>query len=104
MNARLDEDEAAANGLFFACRMSGPLRFVSGYGGPAADAFIARHDPARVLREVAAGRRILARHVRQPGQHPDFCRHDLRVLPCPDMRDLLARWDDHPDYRPEWKP
>ena len=73
---------------------------------------IARHDPARVLREVGAKRRIVDDHA------PDFdfycqadstCKDpndpDLREqMPCRYMRWLAAPYDDHPDYRSEWKP
>jgi hypothetical protein len=72
---------------------------------------IARHDPARVLREVAAMRRIMERH------HDDGCgycagcetstRHSgIRELvpsgECPEKRDLAAIWCDHAEYRGEW--
>jgi Family of unknown function (DUF6221) len=66
---------------------------------------IARHDPARVLREVEAGRRIVARH-RDCGDGMGYCGdggHGGDVL-CPDMADLLVRWADHPDYDESWKP
>jgi Family of unknown function (DUF6221) len=49
--------------------------------------------PARVRREVAALRRILAEH-----DDPTIW-HDMDTL-----RPLAAIWDDHSDYRPEWKP
>lgn len=48
---------------------------------------IARHDPARVLREVEAKRQIL----------------DLPSHTCVTVaRRLALVWSDHPDYRPEW--
>jgi len=53
-------------------------------------AHIARHDPARVLREVEAKRAILAL------QDAD---HDSWFLPL-----LALPYDDHPDYRSEWAP
>jgi hypothetical protein len=62
-------------------------------------------DPARVLREVEAGRRILARH--QPdGFGCQYCADGGHNSDwgCADLADLLARWADHPEYRPEWKP
>lgn len=68
---------------------------------------IGRHDPARVLREAAAGRRILERHRDCVPYGGGLCDHagivDLYAGPCPDMRDLLARWDDHRDYDPAWR-
>ncbi len=46
------------------------------------------HDPARILREVEAKRRILARHARDP-------------WPCHDLPDLASPYADHPDF-PAW--
>ncbi|WP_405662004.1 DUF6221 family protein [Streptomyces sp. NBC_01166] len=46
---------------------------------------VALHDPARVLREIEAKRRILARHARDP-------------WPCHNLRDLASPYTDHPDY------
>ena len=60
--------------------------------------------PARVLREVEAGRKILALHQAEPGQHPDFCGYDLHELPCLTLRLLAAIWSDHPDYHESWRP
>ncbi len=65
--------------------------------------FAARHDPARALREVEAGRRIFERHRSCPsGDGYD----DMWTGPgpCPDLADLLYRWADRPDYDQEWKP
>jgi hypothetical protein len=74
---------------------------------------IARHDPARVLADVAAKRRILARH--KPGDPklfgwaPNWCEGcgyegeagDPRtedIDDCPEIRDLASTWADHEDY------
>lgn len=77
---------------------------------------IARHDPARVLREVAAKRAILDRHMpHQPafgGLACNWCSEDVddrpqiakESWPCPDVRSLAAVWSDHQDYRQEWAP
>ncbi|QNS08326.1 DUF6221 family protein [Streptomyces xanthii] len=46
---------------------------------------VALHDPARILREIEAKRRILARHAREP-------------WPCPNVRDLASPYADHPDF------
>lgn len=51
-------------------------------------AHIARHDPARVLAEVEAKRRMVDEHGN------GTCR-TLRLLALP--------YADHPDYRPEWR-
>jgi Family of unknown function (DUF6221) len=140
LNARLDEDEAAATA---AAASAGPdwhpSSAVTAAGATTivfcgrdddievADTlrrhdeeiapFIARQDPARALREVEAKRAILKRH--RPG-HASYgplegglyCEaassdEDLwyaKRWPCLDLRILAAIWDDHPDYREEWKP
>jgi hypothetical protein len=60
-------------------------------------AHITRHDPARVLREVAAKRAILPAHGRD-NFGCQSCQGDQR---CP-IPFLAAIWSDHPDYRAEW--
>lgn len=65
---------------------------------------IARHDPARVLREVEAKRRILELHVF--GERVcDQCSNDwhTEMRPCLTLRALALPFADHPDYREEWK-
>jgi Family of unknown function (DUF6221) len=84
-----------------------------------------RHNPARVLRQVKSGRKILALH------HPDQeleswywghracaeCKSPWhRIIPhrppteigpetgCPTLQALAAVYDSHPGYRQEWKP
>lgn len=59
--------------------------------------FIARHDPARVLREVEAKRRLVDRYawLREHGDTGGAA----WVLPL-----LAAAYADHPDFRPEWAP
>lgn len=54
---------------------------------------IARHDPARVLRQVAAHRVALSWYL-----------DDDDVVMGPTIRAIAAIWSDHPDYRPEWAP
>lgn len=58
---------------------------------------IVRHDPARVLAEVEAKRRIVDRYawLREHGDTGDAA----WVLPL-----LAAVYATHPDYRPEWAP
>jgi hypothetical protein len=66
---------------------------------------IARHDPARVLREVEAKRALLALH--RPNQVVGIgraCTYCGYLWPCPEARITVSVWSDHPDYRPEWKP
>ncbi|NKR75810.1 hypothetical protein GS492_25035 [Rhodococcus hoagii] len=59
---------------------------------------IARHDPARVLREVEAKRRILdlAGEISRSGA--EFAEQDYRTV----TRALAAVYSDHPDYQPHW--
>jgi len=52
---------------------------------------LAEHDPARVLREAEAKRRILARHAACPPE-------------CLTLRDLVSAWCHRPGYREEWTP
>ena len=75
---------------------------------------IARHDPARVLREVAAKRAILAEHLHvktsgSPGFGCRICHQDRDYGIygegwCGTIRPVAAVFSDHPDYRPEWSP
>jgi hypothetical protein len=79
---------------------------------------IARHDPARTLREVAAKREILEWHYRSLppmdapegleiciGEEGDGDTWEMATpWPCPQIRALAAIWSDNPDYQPEWKP
>lgn len=69
---------------------------------------IVRHDPARVLREVAAKRRLLANH-QDDGDGCDGCglnRLEERMYEvadeCPTLRALASVWSDHPEYLSEW--
>lgn len=71
---------------------------------------VALHDPARVVREVTAKRRVLARHAlspaigdsEMPGDGRNNCRYDGSDWPCPDLLDLALPYAEHPDYRVEW--
>ena len=78
---------------------------------------IARHDPARVLREVEAGRNILAEYSRALA-----AQDRMLASPAGDksvtyewengrvcallnaIRGRAAVWRDHPDYDPAWAP
>ncbi|WP_063817094.1 DUF6221 family protein [Streptomyces hygroscopicus] len=61
---------------------------------------IARHDPARVLAEVDAKRRILHWHLDE--ECCSVCLDDVEG--CPLFRALAAPYADHPDYREAWRP
>jgi hypothetical protein len=79
---------------------------------------IARHDPARVLRDVEAKRAILADHApyncgEPPVQRCTRCASNdaypsgvaiMEVFPCNTVRLLVATWSDHPEYQEGWKP
>ena len=64
---------------------------------------IARHDPARVLREVAAGRALLADYLQAIDDYAEFdvirINHLKRAVKW-----RAAVYSDHPDYRQEWAP
>jgi hypothetical protein len=67
----------------------------------------ARHDPARVLAEVDAKRRIIKAHPWR--REPDWpsgrqCRQCATEHPCNTLRLLALPEAGHPDYRPEWAP
>ena len=129
--ARLDEDEAAARAAMGASdgiwgirgnispRAASTVVTARGEfetGSPDEALHIGFHDPARVLREVEAKRRITALH------HPVFedyvdgdgiergsyqCAEDEPpgspdYWPCRTIRAIAAIYSDHPDYRQEW--
>ncbi|MCY0917030.1 DUF6221 family protein [Streptomyces sp. H27-G5] len=74
---------------------------------PGDQAHIARHDPARVLREVAVKRQLLAihrRYVEEPGQACRGCAGGIAWEACPVVRLLASPYSDRPDYREEWRP
>lgn len=79
---------------------------------------IARHDPSRVLREVAAKRRVLERHDpvevwNNGGKRVAYvecstCAEGVgeRMAvdwPCPELTGMAAIWVDHPDFDPSWR-
>ncbi|MFB4280824.1 DUF6221 family protein [Nonomuraea sp. MTCD27] len=61
-------------------------------------AHIARHDPARVLREVEAKRRLLQAHLGYYGPGED------EGWPVPTPTLLALPYADHKDYREDWRP
>jgi hypothetical protein len=108
--ARLDEDEAAANANVLITRVSAD--------DPQIDRLLQYLlDPGRWLRQVEAGRAILALH--RPGRwnadddpadiHCAECTADedlykAQIWPCPTLRHLAAVYSDHEGYRDEWRP
>ena len=105
IEARLDEDEDLARDLLHGhpgpWRVGGPSEVRDSAGElVVADEYhwnpmphIARHDPARVLRDVAAKRRILG-WANSPAL-PDY--ETGYVLDA-----LAAAYSDHPDWRAQW--
>jgi hypothetical protein len=82
---------------------------------------IARHDPARVLREIEAKRRRLERHTPQMNIGVDSDENDPSTYvpacsicqttvvnpgdwPCEELRDDAAVYADRPGYRAAWRP
>ena len=69
---------------------------------------ITRHDPARVLREVEAKRRIIERYEEysqfDQGTSRDRLFSSLREAYLDACRIHAAVYADHPDYRKEWRP
>jgi len=133
LRARLAEDEQTARAApagpwtyervfsdLSGAVMDGPLisgEHTDGYIDPESAAHIARHDPARVLAEVDAKRRIIDQHVAAVlpgGQVPDviYCPTcngpDWDMYPMPDgcttLRLLALPYAGHEDYREEWRP
>lgn len=98
IEARLAEDESAArkaadfpyDAPSDAPWVSMQLRVRRGVA-MTSDEHFARHDPARVLRQVAATRVALSWYL-----------DDDAVVMGPTIRAIAAIWSDHPDYRPEW--
>jgi hypothetical protein len=74
-------------------------------------AHIARHDPARVLREVEAKRAILGQYeavcaeVREPKSADHLAHARSRQFQLEQVLPLLALpYADHPAYNPAWAP
>jgi hypothetical protein len=100
-----DEDEALAN----AAQMMFPRGVVIGYtAGPDVEAFLACHDPAAVLADIAAKRAILGDEnegaavyaVHERGYWPP----ELTKWADEVIRLLASAYADRAGYRPEWRP
>ena len=104
--ARLDEDEArAAASRSLREKLDDPRRIISGDVRNGAEyAWLETGaDPARVLREVAAKRLMLADHE---GVHRcDWGEHRGGDFgPCKQARLLALPYAGHPDYDEDWAP
>lgn len=136
ITARLDEDAAAAKAVYgrwdedaegnLVDHSYGAYLATGPYGGGIDDAtraHILRHDPARVLREVEADRKLLTEldEARKFSDHMFSSSSPEGVTPgkVPGERMRAAtqvttrsrviairatRFSDHPDYRQEWAP
>ncbi|MFF5972241.1 DUF6221 family protein [Streptomyces sp. NPDC012769] len=101
------DDPSSTGGMDWAVCETG-----QGARAGAISAHIARHDPARVLAEVDAKCRTLARHALSPAEgdperpwdNVDDCQYDGDPWPCDDLRDLALPYADHPDYEEAWRP
>lgn len=127
--ARIAEEEAAARAvrpLDYSIDMGGNrqderwyvarLRFSSADGAARSDsdaeatALFARHDPARVLAECGARRRIAEEYLRNEElieTTPEVLAREIRPVNLTlegVLLDLASVYADHPDYREEWRP
>jgi hypothetical protein len=110
LKARLDENETSAReaavrgARWSAVKVDDEELGDAWWMHPPFEAHVRRHDPARVLREVEAVRKLLGLHVPIEGVEPPQCIVCLEYVPCDTLRFLAAVYSDHPDYRQEWAP
>lgn len=107
--ARFDEDERNARE---ALAQWADTHFAIDPGSLVIVRFHRTHDPARVLREVEAGRAILRYLTTADGHEPralmvaeseELLAQRGLALPAEWLlRELGAGWSDHPDYDPAW--
>lgn len=82
-----------------------PCTLVSGVWEVAAVEHIARHDPARVLAECAAKRRIVDRIV-EAERSGGACYEPISILgraALDALQDLASVYADHPEFQEEWR-
>ncbi|MFG2001624.1 DUF6221 family protein [Spirillospora sp. NPDC048911] len=107
--ARRDEDQWIAEGAaqdagsaWESAKTFGP------HGSDPIDDHIARHDPARVLADVQADRRLIAEYERAVEfyNRPENQRHSAGEVTglYTAIKIRAERFADHPDYRDEWRP
>jgi Family of unknown function (DUF6221) len=102
--ARLNEDAAVARGAPGDWHVTG-VGVIT--GSPGIALHVARWNPARVLREVDAKRRILAAYSEHADldiadPEPEYAYGHAGGLGVA-VRHLAAAYSDHPDYDPAWK-
>lgn len=89
--------------LYVTCDGEGLTPAVEESVGP----HIARHDPARVLAECEAKRRIVTLHdaaLRAELANGDASAYGADLMHSDVLRLLALLYADHPDYRDEWRP
>ena len=103
--ARYDEAEAAAR----AAEPWWPSTFTQPFATEPRAVHIARHDPARVLADIAAKRAIIQAWILRDQQGSGtgegaatIASHAVGVLVA--LKHLAAVHAEHPDYRQEWAP
>lgn len=114
LHARLDEDEFDARRAFLATmpgtenwRSDGhqvwshhsPPTLVVKHTWPHESDHIARHDPARALRDVEAKRAIIANCIAVPKYSDDIT---ATTTARGTLSDLATVYSDHPDYQEDW--
>lgn len=108
---RADDGEwTRSNHVSDECRIDGVAMTIYDEGGHTAEQadHITRHDPARVLAECEAKRRIVdlaedrARVSEEDDHSPLLAGQDLALRAV--LLFLALPYDTHPDYREEWKP
>jgi hypothetical protein len=125
LRARLDDDEATARAADPEWRTEHTRYHLAALDDEPAG-HIARHNPARVLAEVDAKRRIVDHHAitvkkaniapynwqtgdPQPAEYDVTCEicgwvGGLPTSGCLTLQLLALPYADHPDYDPAWKP
>jgi hypothetical protein len=125
LRAQLDEDEQAARRAGDSFRQVGETGVIVATEGDRAEEcasanwagiaeHIVRHDPARVLREIDAKRRILAecaywhgklaKEAVDPSPMPFPALGEVLDAVTPILRALALPYADRPGYREEWRP
>lgn len=75
-----------------------------GYMDDTVGKHIARHDPAYVLADIAAKRKILALHEEKSHRECRLCEPHDPDWPCRTVRTFAAPFASHPDYDESWRP
>ena len=114
LRARLDEDEAVARKADMPGihprgpwdqhgdrRIEDARGYVVAQARPESSEHIARWDPARVLAEVEAKRKLIELYLMT--YETSTLDSDAWTIMKDAMRTLTQPYANHPDYRPEWR-